>query len=206
MSLRRPRPRPCSDSHVPSQQPQGQPAAGEREALRFPGNNWEPGWGLYSGSQNIWPRIGQRGGGRGWPVLWLPVLPSCFLLIAGLLAISVTLRPRGGGQLPPAGDSLFWPGQGLQGARVSSRRGVVGHSIQACGRSTVLGVHLSCGCGLNGCVLLGSRALSKSPSLIKRGSCVSIFLPHLHPWHPNLAPKEPQVWGRQRTSDAFQGM
>lgn len=58
-------------------------AAEERESSASPGNSLEPSRGLYSGSQNIWLRIGRGRRGCGWPVPWLPVLPRCFLPIAG---------------------------------------------------------------------------------------------------------------------------
>lgn len=53
------------------------------KAQASPGNSSELSRGLYSGSQNIWPRIGRGRRGCGWPMPWLPVLPRCFLPIAG---------------------------------------------------------------------------------------------------------------------------
>lgn len=77
--------------------------------------------GLYRASQNIWPPIGRGWRGRGWPAPRLPVLPRCFLPIAGPAALSVTSgrcedSPPAKGQavLAQAGAAGTLEGQGEQ--------------------------------------------------------------------------------------------
>lgn len=97
------------------------------KARASPGNSSELSRGLYSGSQNIWPRIGRGRRGCGWPMPWLPVLPRCFLPIAepsGLIS-----DPGATGRTAPpthTEDRLFWPKQELQGPRRRSGRAAPG--------------------------------------------------------------------------------
>lgn len=120
-------------------------------AQASPGNSLEPSRGLYRGSQNIWLRIGRGRRGCGCPMPRLPVLPRCFLPIAGPGGLISDPRATGRTAPPPhthaQGTGRSGPNRGCRppgGGQASSPRQVVSYSANtpAAGRSTVLGVQL----------------------------------------------------------------
>lgn len=178
---------------------------GNMKPRSSPGNNLELSWGLYSGSQNIWPRIGRSWGGRGWPMLWLPVLPSCFLLIARPSGLICDPGATGRTALPNRGQAvLAWAGAAgtEEGGRVGSLRWVLGHLVNIhLGGSTIPGVQVpqSRAEWLWGQMAVdpGEAGPSQShPHSLSGDSGVSIFFQYLHPGS-QPSPKELQVWGRQ---------
>ena len=164
-----------------------------------PGNSLELSRGLYNGSQNIWLRIGRGPRGCGWPMPWLPVLPRCFLPIAG--PSGLISDPRATGRTAPPTHTQ---GTGCSGPNRGFRDPGGGQSKQPLAGGELLSQNASFGkehwtwsptalelnLGLKGCVTLRSGAPVKITLIHRVGVVVSpVSFNTSHPGSPSLAPQ-----------------